>query len=77
METKILKVVHENNGAKIIGEMPEGTFLEGGDFMILKPDISLLGIGLRSNMDGAMYLMENDLLGTKRMAVVEDIEDFA
>jgi len=44
--------------------------------MILKPDIALLGIGLRSNLEAAKYLMDNDLLGTSRFAIVEDTNDF-
>jgi arginine deiminase len=76
IESQILKVVHENLGATVIGEAPKGAFLEGGDFMILKPDIALLHIGLRSNLEAAKYLMENDLLGTQRFGLVIDTQDF-
>jgi len=75
LETKIMKIVHENIGIKILGEMPVGAYLEGGDFMILKPDVALLSIGLRSNIEAAAYLMENDLLGTDRFALVVDSTD--
>jgi len=47
--------VHENIGTKILGEMPPGAYLEGGDFYILKPDLALLSIGLRSNMEAAAF----------------------
>jgi len=75
LETKIMKVVHEGFGHKIIGEMPKGAYLEGGDFLILKPDLALLGIGLRSNLESAKYLMENDLLGHDRFALIVDTQD--
>jgi len=64
MENVVNKVVFENLGVKVIGEVPREHKLEGGDFMILKPDIALLGIGLRTTIEAAHYLMENDLIGT-------------
>ena len=35
-------------------------------------DLALLGIGLRSNFDACQQLMDRDLLGTRRFAVVRD-----
>jgi hypothetical protein len=35
-------------------------------------DLAMAGIGLRSNIDACKQLMEEDLLGTRRFAVVRD-----
>ena len=74
-EHKIMKQVFKNIGADIIGEMPEGAYLEGGDFFVAKENLSMLGVGLRTNINGANYLMENDLLGTKYIAICYDETD--
>lgn len=44
--------------------------------MIIKEDLALLGLGLRSNYEAAFYLMKNDLLGCKRFGLVIDDHDF-
>ena len=56
----------------MIGEIEENGFLEGGDFTPAGQDLALLGIGLRSNMEAAQQLMDKDLLGSRRFAVVRD-----
>ena len=56
----------------MIGEIEAEGFLEGGDFTPAGQDLALLGIGLRSNMEAAQQLMDNDLLGSRRFAVVRD-----
>lgn len=43
-----------------------------GDFFPASRDLALLGIGLRSNFDACQQLMDQDLLGTRRFAVVRD-----
>lgn len=40
-----------------------------------REDLSMLGFGLRTNIEGADYLMENDLLGTRYMALCYDEND--
>jgi arginine deiminase len=57
---------------KIIGKIPEGTFLEGGDFFVAKDDLCMLGIGLRTKVEAAYYLMYNNILGSRRFALVID-----
>ena len=57
---------------EVIGEIEEPGFLEGGDFTPAGKDLALLGIGLRSNMEAAQQLMDKDLLGARRFAVVKD-----
>ena len=71
----IMKQVFQNLGADIIGEMGTNGLLEGGDFFVAREDLSMLGIGLRTNFNGASYLMKNDLLGTRYMAICSDEND--
>ena len=55
-----------------MGEIKEGGYLEGGDFFPCGPHLAMVGIGLRSNMEACQQLMDKDLLGTQRFAVVRD-----
>ena len=71
----IMKQVFRNLGADIIGEMGTNGLLEGGDFFVAREDLSMLGIGLRTDFNGASYLMKNDLLGTRYMAICSDEND--
>jgi arginine deiminase len=59
-------------GLNIVGAVEQPGFLEGGDFFPAGRDLALLGVGLRSNYDAAKQLMDKDLLGTTRFAVVRD-----
>lgn len=59
-------------GMPVIGEIHEPGFLEGGDYFPAGPDLALVGIGLRSNMEACQQLMERDLLGARCLAVVKD-----
>ncbi len=70
----IMKQVFKNLNVDIIGEIKEG-FLEGGDFFVARENLSMLGIGLRTNVQAGNYLMENDLLGTRYMAFIYDEND--
>lgn len=56
----------------MIGEIDPPGFLEGGDFFPAGRDLALVGIGLRSNFEACRQLMERDLLGTRRLAIVRD-----
>ena len=71
-EHVIMKQVFKNIGADIIGELGDEGYLEGGDFFVAREDLSMLGVGLRTDMKGASYLMRNDLLGTRYMAICYD-----
>ena len=75
IEHKIMKLVYKNLNANVIGQVPEGAFIEGGDFFVLNPELSLMGVGLRTNIKGANYLMEKDLLGTRKFAIIYDESD--
>ena len=75
----IMKQVFENLKIKILGKVSkdydENAFLEGGDFFVAKQDLSMLGVGLRTSMKGAEYIMKNDFVGTRYMAIIYDGED--
>ena len=70
----IMKQVFKNLKVDIIGEVTEG-YLEGGDFFVARENLSMLGFGYRSDIIGANYLMEKDLLGTRYMALCYDETD--
>ena len=74
-EHVIMKQVFKNIGADIIGELGDEGYLEGGDFFVAREDLSMLGVGLRTDMNGAKYLMKNDLLGTRYMGICLDEND--
>ena len=78
-EHKIMKQVFENLESDILGiiteEYNKDAYLEGGDYFVAKKDLSLLGVGLRTSIQGAQYLMENDFLGTRYLAIIYDNED--
>ena len=76
-EHRIMRQVFKNIGADIIGEIEEEpkAFLEGGDFFVARENLSMLGVGLRTNIYGAYYLMKKDLLGTRYMAICCDEND--
>ena len=75
----IMKQVFENLNATVLGilskKYDKNAFLEGGDFFVAKQDLSMLGVGLRTSIKGAEYLMENDFLGTRYLAIIYDEED--
>ena len=56
----------------MIGEIREPGYLEGGDFFPVGQDLAMVGVGLRSNFEACQQLMEEDLLGVRRLAVVRD-----
>ncbi|EAL71243.1 hypothetical protein DDB_G0272182 [Dictyostelium discoideum AX4] len=74
-EVQVMKLCFEILGLPIVGEIPEPGKLEGGDFYPVGRDLSLIGVGLRSNFYSVQYMMENDLFGTTRVAVVKDYFD--
>lgn len=43
--------------------------------MVLNNDFSVLHVGNRTNMAGAQFLMENDLIGTTQFAIVKNEHD--
>lgn len=61
-----------NAGMPVVGEIQEPGFLEGGDFVPAGEELCLIGVGLRSNVEACQQLMDGDMLGTTRVAVVKD-----
>ena len=78
-EHKIMKQVFSNLHINILGEITEeydkNAYLEGGDFIPARNNLSMLGVGLRTTIEAAKYLMGNDFLGTKYFAIIYDDED--
>ncbi len=74
-EVDLIRWFYQLLEIKPLAEIKGDNRLEGGDFMIIKEDLSLLGVGLRTNMGAASFLMENDLLETKRVGLVVDETD--
>lgn len=74
-ENTLMEIVWKQLGVNPVGKIYGTGTLEGGDFIPLSKDVCLLGVGLRTNMEAAMQLMNKDLLGTRRFVVVEDLYD--
>lgn len=72
LEVELMKFCFKKLGMPVLGEIAEPGFLEGGDFFPSGHDLALVGIGLRSNFEACKQLMDNDWLGTRRLAVVRD-----
>jgi len=72
LEVSLMRFCLEKLGLDVIGAIEEPGYLEGGDFFPVSPDLALVGIGLRSNVEACHQLMEQDLLGTRRFGVVRD-----
>ncbi|KAI8474870.1 MAG: hypothetical protein J3K34DRAFT_517740 [Monoraphidium minutum] len=71
-EVELMRFCFNKLGMPIIGEIEAPGFLEGGDFFPCGQDLAMVGIGLRSNLEACEQLMQKDLLGTRRFAVVRD-----
>jgi len=74
-ETEIMKHVFKKLNYKIIGEIKEPGTVEGGDFFAGGNDLCFIGEGLRTNMNGIEQMFDQDLFGTRRVAVVHDKYD--
>lgn len=72
VEIQIMKFVWQKLGIKVAGEVPLPGHLEGGDFLAAGSDLCFIGLGLRTNKAAIDYLLKNDLMGTRRVAMVED-----
>lgn len=71
-EVDIMEFCFKKLGLNVIGRVPYPATLEGGDFFPAGENLSLIGIGPRSNWAAVKYLLEGDLIGTERVAVVKD-----
>lgn len=73
-EVDILEFALRKKGLDVIGRVPEsgGAFLEGGDFFPAGDKLAFMGVGPRTNWKAVQYLLENDLFGCDKVAVVRD-----
>jgi arginine deiminase len=71
LETRILRFAYSKLGIVPVFEVHGEARLEGGDF-IPAGDTALLGQGLRTNAEAVRQLLEAQVFGTKRVAVVKD-----
>jgi len=60
---------------RIIGDIDAPGCVEGGDFFPAGEELCFIAVGNRTNMDGVMQLIEHDMLGTDRVAIVQYPED--
>eukprot|EP00127_Corallochytrium_limacisporum_P003450 Clim_evm78s149 gene=Clim_evmTU78s149 len=75
-EVDLVEFCYRKMGFGVIGRVPRPGTLEGGDFYPCGKDLCMVGVGLRSNETAIRYLMDNDLLGTRRVAIVKDYFDY-
>ncbi|MCL4480046.1 MAG: arginine deiminase family protein [Candidatus Thermoplasmatota archaeon] len=76
-ETDVTEFVFRNlfKGSRV-EKVPEGAILEGGDFMPAG-NFSLIGIGERSNLEGAISFIKSGLIESEEIGVVSNpIYDF-
>ena len=71
-ESELLDFCFRKVGLPVLGHVSAPGYLEGGDFFPSGPDLCLVGVGLRSNIEAAQQLMQGELFGTRRVAVVRD-----
>mmetsp|Transcript_8311 Transcript_8311/g.17872 ORF Transcript_8311/g.17872 Transcript_8311/m.17872 type:complete len:471 (+) Transcript_8311:46-1458(+) len=71
-EVDVLHFCHRKLGLEVVGEVQAPGYLEGGDFFPAGEDLCFIGVGPRSNFEAAQHMMQNDLFGTQRVAVVRD-----
>ncbi|PRP77997.1 hypothetical protein PROFUN_04121 [Planoprotostelium fungivorum] len=76
-EREVTKFCFEKLGMPVIGEIPQGGALEGGDFFPIGNDLCMIGLGLRTNWKAIHHCFDNDLFGTTHVAVVKDCFDWA
>ncbi len=74
-EVEVMKFCWDKLGYTVVGEIPDPFTLEGGDFLPAGPDMCFIGTGLRTCEGAIKYMLEKDLFGTRRVAVVRDIFD--
>lgn len=69
-ECEIIEQVFQNLNKSILYRMEAPETLEGGDY-VYRNDITFIAVGTRTNHHAVYRLMEQDLLGTHRVAVIE------
>ena len=72
-EVEVMKHCLQHLGLNPIGSIPAPFTLEGGDFIPAGEDLCFLGVGIRTSIHAARYMLDNDLYGTRRVALVQDV----
>lgn len=70
IECDIIEMVFKTFNQPILYQMKAQEILEGGDYTY-KNDITFIAVGTRTNHNGVYKLMEKDLLGTYKVAIIE------
>jgi len=71
-EISVMELVFKELGIVPVGAIPAPFTLEGGDFLPAGPDLCFLGVGVRTSLHAALYMLRQDLFGTRRVALVSD-----
>jgi arginine deiminase len=71
----LLRFVLEKLGMKVLKSIPDPLRMSGGDFILGGDDLAFVGVGLATDEAAARFLMQKDLVGTRRVAVVRDLFD--
>ena len=71
-ETEMMKIIWSQLRVPVIGSISSPSYLEGGDFIPCGKDCAFLGVGMRTSNYAVYQLMKEDLVGTKRIVIVED-----
>ncbi len=75
-EVDIMRLVFEFLGADVIGTIPQGETLEGGDFFPLgHRGLAMLGTGLRTTAGAAQHMLKHHWFHAPRVAIVKDLYD--
>jgi arginine deiminase len=74
-ERDFMELVWKQLGITPVGMIEEPGTLEGSDFIPVSKDLAFLGVGRSTNMEAAKQLMDKDLVGTRRLVIVEDLKD--
>lgn len=69
-ECEIIEQLFQSLNKPILYRMQDPETLEGGDYAC-KNDITFIAVGTRTNHNAVYRLMEEDLLGTHKIAVIE------
>jgi len=72
-EIKVMKFCFQKLGINVLGQVDQPGYLEGGDFFPAGEGLCFVGVGLRSNEEAVVQLMEKDYFGTTRVAIVKDM----
>ncbi|KAJ8907554.1 hypothetical protein NDN08_007665 [Rhodosorus marinus] len=71
-EVDVMQFCFKKLNLEIAARIPAPGTLEGGDFFPVGEDLSICGIGLRTNQEAIDYMLSNKLFGTRRVAIIRD-----